>query len=127
MSKKDSELIFKRGIKGAGFRVEQPRIIVSPQAVKDRNGNKKKTKTLPDFYVVDEESGQGVHVEVTNGSGQNEHKQSQKRVAKAAKVENYVQLTGAEVEAIDKEKDLKKKRQLVKSLLNIITTIMMGL
>lgn len=124
--KKDSEALFKQAITGSGFTAEDPRVIVSLEAVKDKQGKKRKTKTLPDFYVVDKKSGQGVHVEVTNGSGNNPHKKAQQRVVEAAGVENYVQLTGDEVSAIANEENPKKKRQLITKLLHLITTLMLG-
>ena len=67
-----------------------------------------------------------MHVEVTNGSGNNPHKKSQQRVDEAAGVENYVQLTGDEVSAIANEENPKKKRQLITKLLHLITTLMLG-
>ena len=39
--KKDSEALFKQAITGSGFTAEDPRVIVSLEAVKDKQGKKR--------------------------------------------------------------------------------------
>jgi hypothetical protein len=99
--KENLESLFRRRAKEAGLDVHPPEVICSFFPVEDRNGKVKKTKTCPDAYVYDPISGNDAHVEITNGRGKNEHKAAQARVAKAAGMENYYQLTGNKVRALE--------------------------
>ncbi|MBU1033875.1 hypothetical protein KKI22_02885 [Patescibacteria group bacterium] len=97
-SSAEFEKKFKKNARIAGFLVEEPRPIVADQAVEDRNGKIRKIKTLPDCFIIEPINRLSMHVEITNGSGNNNHKAAQQRVVKAAGIKNYMMLTGNQVE-----------------------------
>jgi len=102
MSKSEkTEKQFRSHARDAGLGVEDPKIIRSPYPVEDKRGETKKVVTLPDSFVTDPNSNQCAHVEVTNGGGNTPHKQAQLRVTEAAGVDNYFQLSGDQIEALE--------------------------
>lgn len=117
MGKNKTEQLFAKVAREAGLQVHPPRPIRIESPVESRRGELTKVVTTPDFYVVEPDSGQSAHVEVTNGSGNNEHKQAQKRVVEAAGVNNYVVLTGDQVASIDVQVNAYNKRALLIAML----------
>lgn len=85
----------------AGLTVYPAASIEAPEPVLNKDGYLRKTKTTPDFHIVDPETGSMAIVEVTKGSGDNEHKAAQRRVIDAAHVENYFVITGNMIDAIE--------------------------
>ncbi len=101
---------FKEQAAIAGLLVEKPKTIVSNHPVEDRNGKIKKTKTLPDCFVIDPLSQNSMHIEITNGSGRTDHKAAQKRVVEAAGVENYTVITGNQLKELCERQTPVEKR-----------------
>jgi hypothetical protein len=117
------EIIFEKQARIAGFIVEQakPIRIKKTEAVENHNGKKDKVVTFPDFYVTDPQTNQSVHVEIGNGKKHKKgHKASQMRVVKKAGVENYVQLTGPQINELKKIKDKKEIESLLRSMLYLM-------
>lgn len=71
--------------------------IRSPYPVANRCGEIKKTVTQPDFLVTRLTTGQTMFVEITTSSGNLPAKEAQLRVVEAAKVKNYIQISGDQV------------------------------
>ncbi len=103
------EILFEQEALKAGLDVQQPRSIRIDQPVRNSGGKKGKVVTTPDFFVVNPDNGLGTHVEIVNGTGANEHKAAQRRVVEQAGVNNYVQVTGHEVVAIQKAETIEEK------------------
>ena len=70
---------------------EKPIRIKNPVA--DKNGHIKKTVHVPDFYVEDDRVGK-MYFEVTQGSGNTQSKEAQRRVVDAANITNYQIIDG---------------------------------
>jgi hypothetical protein len=112
------ERLFALNAHLAGFAVLPGRPIESPKPVADRWGFLKKRKTVPDFEIIDPQSHQTWHIEVTNGRGKNNHKLAQQNVAIEAGKGNYMQVTGREIDFIDLI-PLNKKRIFMQILLGL--------
>ena len=119
-SGKAIERLFRKNAKKAGLRVEESKSIRCEIPVANKRGDLVKTVTLPDCYIVDPKTGRAMYVELGNGLGEGGHKQAQKRVAEAAGVENYIQLTGEDVKYVDAQPTVKKKRSAIFALLGWI-------
>lgn len=115
------EILFEQEALKAGFDVQQPRSIRIDEPVENSGGKKGKVVTTPDFFVVNPDNGLGTHVEIANGTGANEHKAAQRRVVKQARVENYVQVTGYEVTAIQEASTVEEKKLLLLQILYGLT------
>lgn len=100
----------------AGYEVSQSPSIRCSHPVIDRYGFRRKVVTQPDFLVVYSEGGQSMHVEVATGSGDFERKAAQRRVAMAAGVENYVQVTGNELAMLREARTPGGKRTVLRSI-----------
>jgi len=116
-----TEVNFARLAGEAGFMVMQPRSIRIEEPVNDKNGVLKKIVTSPDFYVVVPDLDQGVHVEVTNSSGDTPHKQAQQRVVDKAGVTNYVVVSG---EQIKEMADLITVEEKYRFLIKIFSSVL---
>lgn len=95
-----TEKIFKREATEAGFQVRRSPAIRIKEPVLDKRGKKRKRVTVPDWLIKDKRTGQKFYIEVTNGAGNNPHKEAQLRVIEAAGVENYHVITGDMVDAL---------------------------
>jgi len=115
------EILFEEEVQSAGFDVQQPKSIRIDKPVRNSGGKKGKVVTTPDFFVVNPDNGKGMHVEIVNGTGANDHKAAQRRVVKQAGVENYRQVTGHEVAAIKEAQTIEEKRLLILQILNYLT------
>lgn len=118
------EIIFEEQAKAAGFIVEQAGSIRIKQPVENYNGKKGKIVTNPDFFVINPETGEGVYVEIGNGKNNkdNGHKAAQLRVVEKAGVENYVQLTGYQINELQEAKTEEEIKSLLMQMLYLILT-----
>jgi hypothetical protein len=101
----------------AGYTVESGRSIQSRRPVRDRFGERKKHKTKADLFLIDEDDSEA-HVELTKSTTESASKLAQQRVADAAGVKNYKQLTDGEVEPLDETYDTSRLKNIIRSLLN---------
>lgn len=113
------ERLFQAAAQAADLNVVQPPSIRIEEPIFGPRG-KQKIVTTPDFKVVDPHTGQTALVEVTNGRGKTPHKTRQKKIAQKARVENYVQVSGKDVEKLAQESDPNKVRTLMFALLGWI-------
>lgn len=120
MRKNKTEVLFRSEAKIAGLTLLSPRPIRTNNPVKNKHGRRVKVVTVPDFYVIDPQTGNGCHVEITNGSGDNPHKTAQRRVVAEAGITNYIVLTGNQVLEIHEQATPSDKNTLIKKLLNFI-------
>lgn len=95
-----TERLFAFSALQAGLRVERSPSIRCPSPVENKNGDRTKTVTTPDYLVTDPKSDRRMYVEVTRGNGGSPSKEAQGRVIRAAGIANYRQLTGAQVETL---------------------------
>lgn len=107
---RETEKIFIKHAKQAGFIVEKPRVITIAKPVENREGKIKKIKTVPDCFIIDPQTRNTMHIEITNGAGQNTHKMAQKRVVEAAGVKNYTVMTGNQIKELCKKISKEEKR-----------------
>jgi hypothetical protein len=120
MSRKNhKERLFQEAAVDAGLSIEQPPSIRIEEPIFGPRG-KQKTVTTPDFKIIDPRTGQTALVEVTNGRGNTPHKRRQRKIAQKAGVENYVQVSGKDVEKLAQESDPNKVRTLMFALLGWI-------
>jgi len=116
-----AETKFSRLATEAGFEVQQPHAIRIENPVADKNGELKKMVTSPDFYVVIPYTGQGIHIEVTDSSGDTPHKQAQQRVVDEAGVTNYLVICGDQIEQLATLMTAEEKYNF---LLNIFSAVL---
>jgi hypothetical protein len=104
----------------AGLSISEAPAISIPEPVKNKEGKRKKRVTQPDFLVINDKregSSYGeVFVEVTKGGVLKPSKLAQLRVAVAAGIENYVQLSGTDVQRLIDAEDIDKLRVLKEML-----------
>lgn len=81
--------------------------------VKNKKGDKVKRVTTPDFQVYDEVSDRVMYVEVTKVNGDTPHKKAQRRVVEQAGVDNYIVLTGAEIQLLQEIADVEEVESLL--------------
>ncbi len=112
-----TERLFRKNAKAIGLDVQEGKPIRSPEPVANKLGDNLKKVTVPDFYLVDRNTGLEMHVEITSGKGGGSHKQAQRRVVAAAGVENYVQIAGEDVLKIDAEPIVGRKKSILFALL----------
>lgn len=96
----ETERLFASSVLRAGFTVQRSPSIRCLTPVIDRNGEKKKIVTTPDFLVTDPETKRSMYVEVTQGNGAWDSKKAQMRVVEAAGIDNYRQLTGDQIQTL---------------------------
>jgi len=110
----ETERIFFDVAREVGFEVKEPVPIVCEKPVEDKNGENKKTKTLPDGIVVDLDMNRLKHVEITSGSGNSHHKDAQRRVIEAAgQADNYALVTGNMIKELRKKKTKAEKKAFI--------------
>lgn len=114
------EVEFDKLARGLGFKVEPGKPIHSDTPVEDKRGKIRKTVTVPDSHVTNPETGDSVHVEVTQGAGTSPHKQAQQRVVDAAGVENYVVVNDADIADVKAEPSREERRSLLAQILGLI-------
>lgn len=104
----------------AGLAVLRGPAIRCRGAVKDRYGRMRKTVTTPDFEVRDpaDPETRTTLVEVTSGRAATPSKEAQKRVIERAKITNYVQVTGFEVDWLASSETPQQKRSILDLILN---------
>ncbi len=113
-----TERLFYRVVHETGLDVRLSTSIRSPIPVEDKHGEIKKTVTTPDFIVEDTVSQKWMYVEVTQGSGSWSSKAAQERVVQAAGVENYIQLTGRQIEQLVAEEKAELRKLLIIAFFN---------
>lgn len=113
---KEVEKSFIRAVEEAGLIVEPAPAIRCQEPVMDRCGEVKKTVTLPDCFVRNPRDNRNIHVEITKGNGDNPHKKAQRRVVKAAQVDNYIQVTGDQIAVLFSLVSPELKRQFLEQL-----------
>lgn len=92
-----TEIEFIRQAEMAGLIVvESPRIYCQKPVASSHSGKTIKS-TLPDCVAIDPYLPNFTYVEVTDGNKSTGHKKAQRRVIKAAKVQNYVVVTENEL------------------------------
>lgn len=109
----ETERKFVQAMEGTGLGVFPGGCIECDPPVENKNGKEVKSKTSPDFRVIDEESGREMYVEVTKGNGDTPHKEAQQRVVDQAGVNNYIQLTGCEVDSLMLAESPEEVRRMV--------------
>jgi hypothetical protein len=107
----------------AGLLISEAPAISIPEPVKNKEGKRKKRVTQPDFLVINDkregfsdEEVEEVYVEVTKGGVLKPSKLAQLRVAVAAGIENYVQLSGTDVQRLIDAEEIDKLRVLKEML-----------
>lgn len=115
-----TEIVFEKMAQEAGFDVQQPHSIRVKNPVADKNGKLRKTVTSPDFYVVIPKTGQSVHVEVTDSSGDTPHKQAQQRVVDEAGVKNYLVICGDQIEQLSNFMTPEEKYSFLLNIFNAV-------
>lgn len=96
----ETERVFASTVLRAGLIVEPSPSIRCKQPVLNKRGVPVKTVTTPDYLVTDPISTKTMYVEVTHGNGSWPSKKAQKRVVLAAGIENYIQLTGNQIQTL---------------------------
>lgn len=114
------EKFFAKQAQEAGFMVEQPRSIRIQTPVLDKNGERNKYVTTPDYMIKDPRTGQEFHVEVTSSSGNTPHKAAQQRVVEAAQVKNYRVITGDDILQLEELLNPDQKYILLAQLLGML-------
>lgn len=108
-----TERRFSHTTQETGLEVLPSPSIRAPYPVADRYGNVKKVVTHPDFLVRDSDAGLESFVEITTSSGDLPAKEAQRRVVAAAGIENYVVLTGDDVDLLEQTFPPEVRKQLL--------------
>lgn len=111
--RKTTETQFANLAKNAGFIVKPGKSIRIEKPVKDKNGLTKKIVTTPDFFITDPKNDLNFHIEVTDSSGNTPHKSAQKRVIDSAGIQNYVVITGNQIEKVQKLLSPKEQKEIL--------------
>jgi hypothetical protein len=92
--------LFASAASRAGLVVQRSPSIRCSTPVLNGRGVPVKTVTTPDYLVTDPVSERSMYVEVTQGNGDWPSKSAQLRVARKAGVDNYLQLTGDQIQSL---------------------------
>lgn len=117
MKPQTAEKLFAREAKAAGFKVRRSPAIKIDEPVADKRGKVRKRCTVPDWLIKDRRTGREFFIEITNGAGNNPHKEAQQRVIDAAGIENYRVITGHRLEMLRQALTAEQKYLLLMSFL----------
>ena len=95
-----TERLFASTVLRAGLTIQPSPTIRCDTPVANKRGVPVKRVTTPDYLVRDPDTDRIMYVEVTQGNGDSSHKDAQQRVAREAGVDNYLQLTGKQIQSL---------------------------